>query len=462
VDTELDHHQILQSTAISAKFVNEVMSRSRSRRQVLLLDCCHSGAFREGMLAKGEETAGVTEQLQGQGRVVLTASNALQYSFEGDTVHGTGKRSIFTHALVEGLKTGDADCDGDGRFSINDLYSYVRERIKDQQQPMKIEMVEGELFLGDNPKPKATRLPEDLVQDLSHDRREIRLSAVERLHVLLQGSHKGRALAAQLELSRLQWEDDSQRVREAAKRYLDQYQAEAERRERERAEATERERKAREQAEAERQEREKAASAGREPAADEQRVKRYVVIGACAVFVTFIVVIAAVYWTLAPETSVPETAVTKTPTPETAVSQAATPQVESTPINSSTPAISSENAAAEADKYYYGQGVARDYAKALEWYRKAADQGYADGEDSLGYMYYHGLGVTQDYAEALKWCRKAADQGNAYGEAHVGDIYYFGNGVARDYAKALEWYRKAADQGYADARVALKRLSRHY
>jgi uncharacterized caspase-like protein len=199
VDTELDHHQILQSTAISAKFVNEVMTRSRSRRQVLLLDCCHSGAFREGMLAKGPETAGVPEQLQGQGRVVLTASNALQYSFEGDTVHGTGKRSIFTHALVEGLKTGDADWDGDGRFSIDDLYSYVRERIKDQQQPMKIEMVEGQLFLGDNPKPKATRLPEDLLQDLSHDRREIRASAVDRLRVLLQGSHKGRVLAAQLD-----------------------------------------------------------------------------------------------------------------------------------------------------------------------------------------------------------------------------------------------------------------------
>jgi Caspase domain/Photosynthesis system II assembly factor YCF48 len=301
-DTELYRHQILQATAISARFVNEVMTRSRSRRQVLLLDCCHSGAFKEGMLAKGDVTAGVIEQLQGQGRVVLTASNALQYSFEGDVVHGSGKRSLFTHALVEGIETGDADYDCDGRFSIDDIYSYVCERIRGQQQPTKIEMVEGTLFLGENPRPKAAKLPDDLFQDLAHDRREIRLNAVNRLLVLLQGSHKGKALAAQLELIRLRDEDDSYTVRETAKRYLEQCQAEvepqtaaeaqqrvarekaaaaeqeriarekaeAERREREQAEAAERERKARAEAEAERQEREKAAAAERERIAREK------------------------------------------------------------------------------------------------------------------------------------------------------------------------------------------------
>jgi uncharacterized caspase-like protein len=115
-DTELNRHQVRRATAISAKFVNEVMGNSRARRQVLLLDCCHSGAFKEGMLAKGREGTAVIEQLQGQGRVVLTASNELQYSFEGDIVRGGGKRSVFTRTLVEGLETGDADVDGDGRF----------------------------------------------------------------------------------------------------------------------------------------------------------------------------------------------------------------------------------------------------------------------------------------------------------------------------------------------------------
>jgi hypothetical protein len=280
VDTELDHHQVLESSAISASFVHQLMSRSRSRWQLLLLDCCHSGAFKEGMLAKGNETAGAIEQLQGQGRVILTASNALQYSFEGDTVRGNGKRSIFTHALVEGLETGDADRDGDGRCSIDDVYSYVCERLKNEQQaqqPMKIEMVEGELFLGDNPKPKPTGLPEDLLQDLAHDRREIRLAAVRRLDMLLQGNHKGRACSAQLELIRLQKEDDSQAVREAARQCTERYEAARQ------AEAAERERIAREQAEAARQAeaaereriaREQAEAARQAEAAERERIAR--------------------------------------------------------------------------------------------------------------------------------------------------------------------------------------------
>ena len=96
-DTEMNRHQVRRATAISARFVNEVMGNSRSRRQVLLLDCCHSGAFKEGMLAKGSEGTGVIQQLQGQGRVVLTASNALQYSFEGDIVRGGGPSTLHAH-----------------------------------------------------------------------------------------------------------------------------------------------------------------------------------------------------------------------------------------------------------------------------------------------------------------------------------------------------------------------------
>jgi uncharacterized caspase-like protein len=42
IDTEVNH---LEATAIPSEFVNRQMTRSRSRRIVLLLDCCDSGAF---------------------------------------------------------------------------------------------------------------------------------------------------------------------------------------------------------------------------------------------------------------------------------------------------------------------------------------------------------------------------------------------------------------------------------
>ncbi|MBW4578147.1 MAG: caspase family protein [Tildeniella nuda ZEHNDER 1965/U140] len=47
--------QIFTATAVPASFIQSCMSRSRSRRQVLILDCCFSGAFAEGMQAKSLE-----------------------------------------------------------------------------------------------------------------------------------------------------------------------------------------------------------------------------------------------------------------------------------------------------------------------------------------------------------------------------------------------------------------------
>ena len=47
----------------------------------------------------------------------------------------------------------------------------------------------------------------------------------------------------------------------------------------------------------------------------------------------------------------------------------------------------------------------------------------AIAQDNLAFMYQKGLGVTQDYTEAVNWYRKAAEQGNAQGQANLGDMY---------------------------------------
>ena len=61
--------------------------------------------------------------------------------------------------------------------------------------------------------------------------------------------------------------------------------------------------------------------------------------------------------------------------------------------------------------YENGTGVPRDATEAVNWYRKAADQGLAVAQSQLGAMYGAGIGVPQDDAEAMKWTSKAADQG---------------------------------------------------
>ena len=97
--------------------------------------------------------------------------------------------------------------------------------------------------------------------------------------------------------------------------------------------------------------------------------------------------------------------------------------------------------------YYYGKGVAQDYAEALRWYRKAADQGDAEAQYAVGYSYSHGQGVPQDYPEALRWYHQAAAQNYARAQAGLATMYYYGKGVPQDYSEAVRWYRKAADQG---------------
>lgn len=53
--------------------------------------------------------------------------------------------------------------------------------------------------------------------------------------------------------------------------------------------------------------------------------------------------------------------------------------------------------------YERGQGIAQNYSVAVKWYRLAAQQGNANGQNNLGYMYRIGQGVPQSYVEAYKW-----------------------------------------------------------
>ena len=218
-NTRLVEHNLRCSTAVSAQFVNEMMSRSRSRRQILLLDCCYSGAFKEGMMAKAGKQAGAAEQLEGQGRIVLTASDALQYSFEGERVEGEGVRSIFTRILVHGLETGEADLDRDGLFSLDEVYNYVFDRVTDEQpgqKPTKMGYAEGRLFIGSNPRPLAAALPSELQETLEDRRPWVRRGAVMELETLLASNNRGMVLAAEKALAERAAGDDSADIQKLA------------------------------------------------------------------------------------------------------------------------------------------------------------------------------------------------------------------------------------------------------
>jgi TPR repeat protein/transglutaminase-like putative cysteine protease len=105
--------------------------------------------------------------------------------------------------------------------------------------------------------------------------------------------------------------------------------------------------------------------------------------------------------------------------------------------------------------YANGYGVPLDWSAAVTWFRKSAEQGYADGEAALGTAMLTGQGVTEDDTQGLVWLRKAADQNNAMAAVELGYVYLTGKGAARDLAQSVEWDRKAAEQGNSRGELAL-------
>lgn len=87
----------------------------------------------------------------------------------------------------------------------------------------------------------------------------------------------------------------------------------------------------------------------------------------------------------------------------------------------------------------------------VKWLEKAATHGHADAQADLGYCYYSGDGVVKDFKKALEWFQKAADNGSVYGQFRMGWAYSQGEGVDKDLKLAVSWYRKAADNGNAAA-----------
>ncbi len=169
----------LIASGIDSALVKRLMNRSNSRRQVLVLDCCYSGAFPEQMTAKSArgDPVGSNDYFQGKGRVVLTASDAMQYAFEGESVKGEGVRSLFTHTLVEGLETGKADLNKDGFVDVAELYQYVHDRLtadSPNQRPQMFANVDGEIIIASTIFPGQSRPPTpyrerfDVLQDTRH------------------------------------------------------------------------------------------------------------------------------------------------------------------------------------------------------------------------------------------------------------------------------------------------------
>ena len=222
--------ELLNATAIPSSFISDDMDSCRSKRQILILDCCHSGAFAKG--AKGDAPAVTQTTFEGNGfgRVVLTASDSTQYALEGDQVIEQASLSLFTHYLLEGLTTGEADSAQDGWVTLDEWYDYAYDRVVSEtpdQTPRKwVYNQQGELVIARNPnptKPEPADLPDELKLAVQSPFVGVRADAVEELKRLLSKGNPALTQAAYQALKNLADHDDSRRIAGAAEQILAEY-----------------------------------------------------------------------------------------------------------------------------------------------------------------------------------------------------------------------------------------------
>ncbi|WP_433042475.1 caspase, EACC1-associated type [Dactylosporangium sp. CS-033363] len=113
----------LNTTAVSSRWLNDLIESSPARQKAIILDCCHSGAF------KGEDIA---TPVAGRGRFVIAGCSAKELAADAlETDHA----SPFTTCLVAGLRGGVTRPRTPGQVTIEELYDYVHEQLKDQPGP---------------------------------------------------------------------------------------------------------------------------------------------------------------------------------------------------------------------------------------------------------------------------------------------------------------------------------------
>jgi hypothetical protein len=196
----------LGSTAVSDTYIRERMTGCRSPAIVLVLDCCQSGAFARSLLHKGDNEIHPEHRFEGRGRIALTASTEFQ-----DALEGAAERplSVFTELMIEGLRTGDADLDGDGQISVGELYNYVAGRmppLSPDQTPGKAGDVSGEIVIASGR--RGSVLPEEIRALLLSPRADFRRAAIGLLVPMRPGAEPDVAHAVDEALARLAADDD--------------------------------------------------------------------------------------------------------------------------------------------------------------------------------------------------------------------------------------------------------------
>jgi len=90
-----------------------------------------------------------------------------------------------------------------------------------------------------------------------------------------------------------------------------------------------------------------------------------------------------------------------------------------------------------------------DYNGALQFWQERASLGDAQAQFNLALMYHGGLGVPSDEEKALQWYQKAAQNGYPWAQEYMAIGYQEGwFGLKRDRKKSKRWFKQLDKTGY--------------
>ncbi len=166
-NTQKVGERLITTSAVSATDLSGWIRNSKAKRQVVILNCCFSGAFGD-LVPMDDGTIDVEEALGAEGRVVMTSTSSMDYAFERQN----GKLSVYGHYLAEGLRTGAAVQSSD-EITVDDLHQYVSRKVQEEAPAMVPKLfAKGEgyrLRLAkvaiDDPKVKYRRRVEEIVRE---------------------------------------------------------------------------------------------------------------------------------------------------------------------------------------------------------------------------------------------------------------------------------------------------------
>lgn len=135
----------LESTSVPVATIRYYIDTAYTSKVVLMLDCCYSGAVGK-VFSRGSVEDQMSSLVTGRGTYIITASTATETAQEKEE----DKYGLFTKYILKGIDEGEADRDGDGFITMDELYRYVREQVilDGHQEPTRWGLdIRGELVL---------------------------------------------------------------------------------------------------------------------------------------------------------------------------------------------------------------------------------------------------------------------------------------------------------------------------